>query len=216
LARPTSRKSIASIPEKNAPPGLSADLGRPKPGAIQFLNSGGLVASPSRPAKVFIETRAVRVYQFHANQRGQTSRAENLFMQTTLESDVIVAKTRELCETILLQPEYREIREKIDAFMADEEARAQYETVTEKGEALHHKQHSGVELSPAEVADFEHHRDALVNNQVARGFMDARQRIHKIQETVNQHVTKTFELGRLPEESDFEEGGCGHSCGCSH
>jgi hypothetical protein len=39
LARPTSRKSIASIPEKNAPPGLSADLGQTE--ILDFLEENG-------------------------------------------------------------------------------------------------------------------------------------------------------------------------------
>ena len=139
-------------------------------------------------------------------------------MQTTLESNAILSKTRELCETILSQPEYHEMRQSIDTFLADEEAKGQYQMVTEKGELLHHKQHSGTALTPQEIADFEHHRDALINNPVARGFMDAQQQMQKIQESVSQHVTKTIELGRLPTESDLEpEGGsCGSGCGCHH
>jgi hypothetical protein len=29
-------------------------------------------------------------------------------------------------------------------------------------------------------------------------------------------VSKTFELGRVPEESDMESGSCGSGCGCHH
>ena len=139
-------------------------------------------------------------------------------MQTTLEGNAILSKTRELCETILTQPEYNDMRRHIETFLADDEAKEQYRMVTEKGESLHQKQHSGVTLSPQEIADFEHHRDALVNNPIARGFMDAQQQMQKIQESVSQLVTKTIELGRLPTESDLEpEGGsCGSGCGCHH
>lgn len=38
--------------------------------------------------------------------------------------------------------------------------------------------------------------------------------MHKIEETVSSYVRKTFELGRLPNEDDFESGSCGPSCGC--
>jgi hypothetical protein len=44
----------------------------------------------------------------------------------------------------------------------------------------------------------------------------AQQAIHKMQETVTQYVAKTYELGRIPGTEDFDSGGCGHGCGCSH
>jgi hypothetical protein len=50
LARPTSRKSIASIPEKNAPPGLSADLGPSDPDLpITFIIPGVVNFSKAGP-----------------------------------------------------------------------------------------------------------------------------------------------------------------------
>ncbi len=138
-------------------------------------------------------------------------------MNAILEADAILTKTRELCETILSQPEYLEIRKNIDAFLADEETKSKYEMVSEKGTHLNHKQQSGVMLTAQEIADFEQHRDALINNPIARGFMDAQEGMHRIQETVTQYVTKTLELGRVAEDSDFEKGSCGSSsCGCHH
>ena len=150
----------------------------------------------------------------------QRANSENDYaiMQTVLEESAILSKTRELCETILSQPEYLELRKHIETFLADEDAKSQYQMVSEKGESLHHKQHSGTPPSPQEIADFEHHRDALVNNPVARSFMEAQQQMQKIQESVSQYVSKTFELGHIPTESDLEpEGGsCGSGCGCHH
>ena len=138
-------------------------------------------------------------------------------MQTTLEIDAIGVKTRELCQSILDMPEFQDLRKKIDAFMADDEARSQYQTVSELGEQLHHKQHSGSTLAQEEIANFETHRDALFNNGVARDFMDARQRFQEIQQSVTKLVSKTLETGRVPTEAEMEEGCCGdHSCGCSH
>ena len=91
------------------------------------------------------------------------------------------------------------------------------EMVSEKGAHLNHKQQSGVTLTAEEISDFEEHRDALINNPVARRFMDAQEQMHQIKESVNKYVSKTFELGRLPTDADFEEGGCGSSsCGCHH
>jgi cell fate (sporulation/competence/biofilm development) regulator YlbF (YheA/YmcA/DUF963 family) len=137
-------------------------------------------------------------------------------METTIETKetVIIQKTRELCQTIVEQPEFQDMRRRIESFMADEEAKNQYQTVVEKGEMLQQKQQAGVPLSNDEVADFDKHREVLVNNPVARGFLDAQQEMHKVQESVGQYVAKTFELGRTPTEEDFSSGCCGSSCGC--
>ena len=135
-------------------------------------------------------------------------------METTIENAVI-DKTRELCQTILDQPEYQAIRRQVDAFMNDEKAQEQYQMLSSKGEYLQHKQAQNLPLSGEEIADYESHREAFFNNPVARDFVGAQQAIHKMQETVAQYVSKTYELGRIPNTDDFDSGGCGHGCGCS-
>jgi cell fate (sporulation/competence/biofilm development) regulator YlbF (YheA/YmcA/DUF963 family) len=134
---------------------------------------------------------------------------------TTTES-AIIEKTKELCQLILTQPEFNAIRRRQDTFLGNEKAKAQFDALNEKGEFLHHKQHQGVALSPAEIADFEKDREALLANAVVRDFLDAQQEMHKLQETIGQYLTKTFELGRVPAEEDFEKGSCGSGCGCHH
>jgi cell fate (sporulation/competence/biofilm development) regulator YlbF (YheA/YmcA/DUF963 family) len=136
-------------------------------------------------------------------------------METTTENAVI-EKTRELCQTILDQPEYQAIRKQVDAFMSDEAAQAQYQMLASKGEYLQHKQAQSLPLSGEEIAEYESHREKFFNNPVARDFVGAQQSIHKMQETVAQYVAKTFELGRIPEADDFDSGGCGPTCGCGH
>jgi hypothetical protein len=39
-----------------------------------------------------------------------------------------------------------------------------------------------------------------------------------VHQSINQFVSKTLELGRMPTEADFESegGGCGDGCGCGH
>jgi cell fate (sporulation/competence/biofilm development) regulator YlbF (YheA/YmcA/DUF963 family) len=132
----------------------------------------------------------------------------------TTTQDTVQQKTRELCQAIVDQPEFHEMRRQIEAFMGDEAAKTQYQTVIEKGEMLQHKQQMGAPLSNDEIVAFEKDRDALVSNPVARGFLDAQQQMHKVQESVGQYLSKTFELGRLPTEEDINGGGCGSGCGC--
>jgi cell fate (sporulation/competence/biofilm development) regulator YlbF (YheA/YmcA/DUF963 family) len=137
-------------------------------------------------------------------------------MQTQIEENVIVQKTRELCQAILDQPDVRSMRQRVAAFEADDKARGQYDVLISKGQTLQQKQQSGQTLDSTEVKDFEQLRDAFVNNPVARGFLDAQEDMQKLQQSVVQYVTKTFELGRVPEESDMDSGSCGHGCGCHH
>ena len=128
----------------------------------------------------------------------------------------IEEKTKELCQVIVDQPEMISIRKRIDTFLSDSAARGQYETVMTKGQALQEKQSQSQALEGTEIADFEKHRDALLNNAVARGFLDAQEELHKIQHSIQKHISKTLELGRVPAEADFEEESCGHGCGCHH
>jgi cell fate (sporulation/competence/biofilm development) regulator YlbF (YheA/YmcA/DUF963 family) len=137
------------------------------------------------------------------------------FMETTIEETDLIRKTKELCQAILDQPTMPSIRQRVNAFMADEQARGQYDTLMSKSQALQQKQQLSMPLTGEEIADFEQHREALLNNPVARGFLDAQEELHDVQESIHQYVSKTLELGRLPSEEDLQ-GGCGHGCGCHH
>jgi cell fate (sporulation/competence/biofilm development) regulator YlbF (YheA/YmcA/DUF963 family) len=133
-------------------------------------------------------------------------------------SNVIENKARELCETIVAQPEWMSIRNRIDAFLSDDATRGQFDAVNDKGRTLHERQHSGVPLNGQEIADFEKQRDALLKNPVARGFLEAQDELHEIQNSVQKYISKTLQLGRVPTAADLkeEEGGCGEGCGCHH
>lgn len=137
-------------------------------------------------------------------------------MQTTTQESLITQKTKELCQAILDQPELRTARQAIEAFISDEAAKAQYESLMSKGHALQMKQQRSQQLTQEEISAFESDREALLKNPVARGFLDAQQEFHEVHQSINQYVSKTLELGRIPTEADFESESCGHGCGCSH
>jgi cell fate (sporulation/competence/biofilm development) regulator YlbF (YheA/YmcA/DUF963 family) len=137
-------------------------------------------------------------------------------MQTTQDT-LITEKTRELCQAILDQPDMVSARENIQKFIADENAKAQYEKLMAKGQALQQKQQRSEQLSGDEISAFEKEREALLGNPVARGFLEAQEEMHHVHQSINQFVSKTLELGRMPTEADFEsEGSCGDGCGCGH
>ena len=138
-------------------------------------------------------------------------------MATTIEETPITRKTRELCQTILDEPALRAVRQRIDNFMADEQTRAQYDGLITKGEALQQKQQMSLPLTGEEISDFEQHRDSLLNNPVAREFLDAQQELHRVRESIQKYINKTLELGRLPSEEEMSADCCGHEgCGCGH
>ena len=138
-------------------------------------------------------------------------------MQTISEDTAILQKTKELCQAILEQPNMQSIRRRIDAFMGDEQTRGLYDGLVNKGQTLQQKQQMSMPLSGEEVSDFEQHRENLMKNPVARAFLDAQEELHQVQHSVQQYVSKTLELGRLPTEEEMSGGCCDHGgCGCGH
>jgi len=133
---------------------------------------------------------------------------------TNADNGAVLGKTLELCEAIVTQPEFLALRQRMDAFMADEDLKARYQELAEQGSSLQERQHSGQMLDPKEIADFEQKRDAFLGNPVARGFLDSQQSMHDMRETVTRYLSRTFELGRVPTEADFESCNCNSGCGC--
>lgn len=135
-------------------------------------------------------------------------------MAVVTPEDSIVNQTRELCKVILDHPSFVNMQQTIQSFMDDEPARNAYENVIQLGDELDKKQGKGEQLSQGEIDNYESARDQLLSIEVANDFLKVQREIHNVQETVTQYVAKTFELGRIPEDSDFESGSCGPSCGC--
>lgn len=143
-------------------------------------------------------------------------------MELTSTKTPIVEKMEELCQTLLDQPVFKNLKASLDTFMQDEGAQSQYQGLLEKQDLLQGKQQRGISLSPEEIDDFQKERDALLDNEVAKGFLDAQESIQELHDTLNRYLSKTIELGRVPEEDEVKKsGGCcggggGGGCGCSH
>ena len=61
-------------------------------------------------------------------------------MEVITDNTAVLQKTRELCQAILDQPDFPMIRRQVDAFLASEASKSQYQILVEKGEALQQKQ----------------------------------------------------------------------------
>lgn len=130
----------------------------------------------------------------------------------------IIEMTEKLCATILDQPEYKEISEKINKFSEDEHAKQMYQSVYELQMRLQEKQMQGLPITEEETESFQMEYEALLELETARGFIEAQQMIEEIEQTVQSYITNTFKLGRVPRPEDFIQGGTcgcgGGSCGC--
>jgi cell fate (sporulation/competence/biofilm development) regulator YlbF (YheA/YmcA/DUF963 family) len=139
------------------------------------------------------------------------------------ENSSVLTKTRELCDLIAKDSEFLKLQTTVERFLEDDDARLQYQSVHERGEELHHKQHAGIELGAAEIREFENAREALFENEIAREFFTAREQLEKLQKKIGSYVSLTIELGHTPSSDELAESGggcCGGSGGgggcCSH
>ena len=137
------------------------------------------------------------------------------------EDSAVISKTRELCAAIAEDSAFQQLQANVERFLSDDEAKLQYQSVHERGEALHHKQHAGIELGAAEIREFEAARDALFDNQIAAEFMAAQRELEGLQKLISKYVSSTIENGKVPSAEDLVEsgGGCcgghdGGGCGC--
>lgn len=139
-------------------------------------------------------------------------------MSIFAKDSAVMAKTKDMCEAISQDIEFLALQGQVERFLSDDEAKLQYQSVHERGDELHQKQHAGVELSETEIQEFESARDSLMNNEVASDFMEAQQSLKTLQQTIGKYVSMTLELGRVPEPEDMEQsdggGCCGGGCGC--
>lgn len=137
-------------------------------------------------------------------------------MSIVAEDSAVIEKTKELCAQIASDPNFLKLQADVERFLSDDAARLQYQSVHERGEELHQKQHAGIELGAAEIREFENAREALMSNTVARSFLTAQRELENMQKQIGKYVSSTIELGRVPNAEDLvESGGCcgGHGGG---
>ena len=129
-------------------------------------------------------------------------------MSMLADDSAVMSRTKELCEAIASDPEYKALLQDVEAFLGDDAARLQYQSVHEKGEELNQKQGSGLQLSETEIQQFESAREELFSNPVAKAFLEAQNSLHGVQSAIGKYIGMTLELGRVPGPEDFQDEGC--------
>lgn len=137
--------------------------------------------------------------------------------QTHLEMEPVKKGTDQLCESIVNQKGFKELFSKIDAFMTDEKLKYDYSMLNDRGALLQQKQQAGVEITEEEIVEFDKLSEAFMANPVAKNFLEAQEEFQQVQNRINQVITKTFEIGRVPNQDDFDFCSDGFGdCGCSN
>ena len=137
--------------------------------------------------------------------------------QSLLEMLPIKQGTDQLCESIVNQEGFKELYAKIDAFISNEKLKYEYSTLNERLALLQQKQQTGAEITEEETTAFEQLRNDFLDNKVATDFLAAQEEIQQVQDRIHQVIAKTFEVGRVPAQEDFDFCSDGFGdCGCSH
>ncbi|MEC8928159.1 MAG: YlbF family regulator, partial [Verrucomicrobiota bacterium] len=95
--------------------------------------------------------------------------------------------------------------------------RHDYDMLNQRGGLLQQKHEAGMEVTEEEVAEFEKLRETLLANQTVTDFHEVQEEVQQLQDKIHQVIAKTFEIGRVPSQEDFDFCSDGFGdCGCSN
>lgn len=137
-------------------------------------------------------------------------------MIAKFDMNLVAEQAENLCQALLSQPAYKDLRQMVEAFIGDSEAISQYEQYMNKQQMLRQKQYKGETLDPDEMDDLEREEYELYKNDTTRQFLYAQRQFEQVHDFVSKFVIKTIELDRVPTPEDFQSTGCGcgGNCGC--
>ena len=112
---------------------------------------------------------------------------------------------RSLCEAILAGKQFRDANAAIEAFLQDEDAKAQYIAYNTRRAEVRERQERGFQLTAGEIDELEKLHQEIIDQPVIRGFMVATDELERIKHAAIEFLEKSFELCRVPTDSDFED-----------
>lgn len=151
-------------------------------------------------------------------------------MNTSLNPELVELTTK-LCDALAQDQKIISSKARIGLFFQNADATKLFQDVNNYGEELRNKHLSGMAPTEEEIAKFDELRQAVVENDLARGFLEARQQIDEVLGTINQFLGMSIDLGRAPSLDEVEEarkqsmsascscggeceGDCGDDCNC--
>ena len=144
-------------------------------------------------------------------------------MNTPVLNDNLRAATEALCNLLAKEDQVVASKAKIGLFFQNPEATKLFEEVNAYGEELRNKHLAGMPPTEEEISKFDTLRENVVKNDAARGFLEARQTIDELLNTINHYLGMSIDLGRAPTPEEIEEArqramsaqtscSCGGSC----
>lgn len=94
---------------------------------------------------------------------------------------------------------------RIGLFYQNAEATDLFRKVNEYGEKLRHKHMEGMPPSEEEISHFDSLRQAVVDNPLCSGFLEARQQLDEMLSTVNQYLCLAIDLGKAPSDEEVAD-----------
>lgn len=134
----------------------------------------------------------------------------------TLDSNLLEATTA-LCNLLSNSQQVIAAKARIGLFFQNPEATKLFEEVNSYGEELRNKHLAGMPPTEEEIAKFDGLRQSVMENELAVGFLEARQSIDGILSTISQYLGMSIDLGRAPTEEEVanaRKASASCSCGC--
>ena len=127
-------------------------------------------------------------------------------MNTPVLNDNLRSATEALCNLLAKEDKVVASKAKIGLFFQNPEATKLFEEVNAYGEELRNKHLAGMPPTEEEISKFDALRENVIKNDAARGFLEARQTIDELLNTINHYLGMSIDLGRAPgpiERSSF-------------
>ena len=126
-------------------------------------------------------------------------------MNTPVLNDNLRAATEALCNLLAKEDKVVASKAKIGLFFQNPEATKLFEEVNAYGEELRNKHLAGMPPTEEEISKFDALRENVIKNDAARGFLEARQTIDELLNTINHYLGMSIALGRAPTPEEIEE-----------
>ena len=94
---------------------------------------------------------------------------------------------------------------RIRLFFQNADATALYRKAEDYGEELRNKQMAGMAPSEEEIKKFNDLRQSVVDDEVCRGYLEARMELDELLSTVNQYLCMAINNGTVPTDEEVAE-----------
>lgn len=130
--------------------------------------------------------------------------AERVMSNTSLTPE-LVELTAKLASAFAESQKVVAAKAKIGLFYQNAEATDLFRKVNEYGEELRNKHMAGMPPSEEEIAKFDSLRQAVIENPLCNGFLESRQMLDDMLNTVNQYLCLAIERGAAPTDEEVAE-----------